>query len=150
MVAFLDTIVFSHSGEGVTGSSKVTLVGLLVLGACSILYNLHSADVEHTASRQEVVSVPNADSTPTTVNAPDDTDNSDKEFDGYPCTEDCSGHEAGYDWAQRNDITDDEVCDTAGEHSNSPSFAQGCRAYVEGDSETEPSEDGSDKDPDDN
>ncbi|RWO75710.1 MAG: transcriptional regulator [Mesorhizobium sp.] len=27
-------------------------------------------------------------------------------FEGYDCTADCSGHEAGYDWAERNGITD--------------------------------------------
>ena len=25
-------------------------------------------------------------------------------FSGYDCTEDCSGHEAGYNWAEENDI----------------------------------------------
>jgi len=42
-----------------------------------------------------------------------------------------SGHEAGYEWAERKGITDSEDCDAAGEHSNSPSFAEGCNAYVE-------------------
>lgn len=27
-------------------------------------------------------------------------------FDGYDCTEDCSGHQAGYDWAEQNGISD--------------------------------------------
>lgn len=47
-------------------------------------------------------------------------------FGGYPCTDDCSGHEAGYEWADRNGI--DTVDDCAG---NSNSFNEGCRAYVE-------------------
>ena len=42
-----------------------------------------------------------------------------------------SGHEAGYNWAEEHDIDDEDDCDTAGETSNSPSFAEGCRAYVE-------------------
>ena len=51
---------------------------------------------------------------------------------GYECTENCSGHEAGYAWAKEHDISDAADCDTAGEHSNSPSFAEGCHAYVDG------------------
>src|SRR5580698_1782890 len=47
-------------------------------------------------------------------------------FDGYDCTQDCSGHEAGYAWAEEHGITDGDDCDAAGEHSNSPSFAEGC------------------------
>lgn len=67
-------------------------------------------------------------------------------FDGYDCTADCSGHEAGYRWAEEHDIADGDTCDTAGEHSSSPSFAEGCRAYVDGD---QPDLDGSGNDKDD-
>lgn len=45
---------------------------------------------------------------------------------GYDCTEDCSGHEAGYEWAEENDI--DDVDDCSG---NSNSFIEGCQSYVE-------------------
>ena len=54
-----------------------------------------------------------------------------KTFEGDPCTGNCSGHQAGYDWAQKNLITDREDCDTAGDHYNSPSFAAGCRSYLD-------------------
>jgi len=64
-------------------------------------------------------------------------------FDGYDCTVDCSGHEAGYNWAEEHGITDGDDCDTAGEHSNSPSFAEGCHAYVDGDN-VSPADDDSD------
>lgn len=47
-------------------------------------------------------------------------------FGGYECTEDCSGHKAGYDWAEENDISDDNDCS-----GNSASFSEGCQAYVE-------------------
>jgi len=47
-------------------------------------------------------------------------------FMGYDCTSDCSGHEAGYDWAESNDISDVSDCD-----GNSNSFNEGCEAYVE-------------------
>ena len=68
-------------------------------------------------------------------------------FDGDPCTEDCSGHEAGYRWAEDHDIDDEDACDTAGENSDSPSFAEGCRDYVNGLSDGDDSDSDSDDDP---
>lgn len=47
-------------------------------------------------------------------------------FKGYECTQDCSGHEAGYAWAEENGITDPDQC---GGTSNS--FYEGCLAYTE-------------------
>lgn len=47
-------------------------------------------------------------------------------FNGYECTEDCSGHEAGYAWAEENYIDDEYDCD-----GNSDSFNEGCLSYVE-------------------
>lgn len=47
-------------------------------------------------------------------------------FMGDECTEDCSGHEAGYGWAEENGITDPDNCG-----GNSESFEAGCRAYAE-------------------
>lgn len=44
----------------------------------------------------------------------------------YECTEDCSGHEAGFEWAQENDIGDSSDCG-----GNSQSFIEGCEAFVE-------------------
>jgi len=46
-------------------------------------------------------------------------------YNGYDCTEDCSGHEAGYNWAEENDISDEYDCD-----GNSNSFNEGCISYV--------------------
>jgi hypothetical protein len=46
-------------------------------------------------------------------------------FHGYLCTEDCSGHEAGYGWAEQNDIEDPSDC-----RGNSNSFIEGCQAYA--------------------
>jgi len=42
------------------------------------------------------------------------------------CTSDCSGHDAGFAWAQENGVDDPDVCD-----GNSDSFIEGCRAYGE-------------------
>jgi hypothetical protein len=46
-------------------------------------------------------------------------------FMGYECTQDCSGHEAGYRWAEDHGIDDPYDCG-----GNSQSFIEGCRAYA--------------------
>ena len=49
-------------------------------------------------------------------------------FGGYECTEDCSGHEAGYQWAEDNGIETEDDCG-----GNSDSFEIGrasCRERV--------------------
>lgn len=45
--------------------------------------------------------------------------------DNWECTGDCSGHEAGYAWAEENGISDPYDCD-----GNSNSFIEGCQAYA--------------------
>lgn len=60
-------------------------------------------------------------------------------FHGYEFTQDCSGHEAGYQWAEEHDIHDPDNCG-----GNSESFIEGCRAYAEqqdDDTQIEDSED---------
>ena len=47
-------------------------------------------------------------------------------FYDYDCIDDCSGHEAGYEWAENNDISDIDEC-----WGNSQSFIEGCWVYVE-------------------
>lgn len=47
-------------------------------------------------------------------------------FHGNTCTGDCSGHEAGYDWAEEQGITDPSDCG-----GNSNSFIEGCESYAE-------------------
>jgi hypothetical protein len=47
-------------------------------------------------------------------------------FDGNPCIGDCSGHEAGYQWAEENGIDDPDNCG-----GNSNSFIEGCQSYAE-------------------
>lgn len=47
-------------------------------------------------------------------------------FNGYSCTDDCSGHEAGYEWAENNGIDNLYDCD-----GDSDSFIEGCESYVE-------------------
>lgn len=49
-----------------------------------------------------------------------------RSFRGYQCTVDCSGHEAGYVWAERRGIEHPDDCG-----GNSQSFIEGCMAYAE-------------------
>jgi hypothetical protein len=140
--------------------SRAILAGVLLLFVGCIFYSQNSPEY-HAHPTPKPTSAPEPDVTPTSVghvtgendswstaDLPDDDDNrTTKKFRGYTCTQDCSGHEAGYDWAERNDITDDDACDAAGERSNSPSFAEGCRAFVDGDSRSESESDNEDENP---
>ncbi|HBV5676307.1 TPA: hypothetical protein MD163_003398 [Klebsiella aerogenes] len=48
-------------------------------------------------------------------------------FGGFRCRTDCSGHEAGYDWAEDFDDIDTQYCSSL----NAPiSFIEGCIAYA--------------------
>lgn len=44
---------------------------------------------------------------------------------GDDCTQDCSGHEAGFEWAKENKVGDVVYCE-----GTSQSFIEGCEAYV--------------------
>lgn len=50
------------------------------------------------------------------------------EFGGHECTDDCSGHAAGYRWADAHNITNESDCPLNG---NATSFYEGCLVYVE-------------------
>lgn len=45
--------------------------------------------------------------------------------DTWECTDDCSGHEAGYEWASDQGISDPDDCG-----GKSDSFIEGCEAYA--------------------
>jgi hypothetical protein len=47
-------------------------------------------------------------------------------FGGFECTDDCTGHAAGYKWAEEHNIDDEETCPAG----NSWSFHEGCIVYV--------------------
>ena len=54
------------------------------------------------------------------------------EFGGYECKLDCSGHKAGYEWAEANDITNEKDClQILRIHRNRRSFYEGCLVYVD-------------------
>jgi len=61
-----------------------------------------------------------------TVESYPERERGDRYYGNDPCTIDCSGHEAGAEWAEDNDIDDPDDCD-----GNSNSFIEGCRTYVE-------------------
>jgi hypothetical protein len=50
-----------------------------------------------------------------------------REFGGYECTDDCSGHAAGYLWAERKGVTEPDDCPAG----NSQSFHEGCLVFTE-------------------
>ena len=90
---------------------KKLIFGLVILGVLFLIF--HDSDTP----------TPSVSSTETPTPTSDT-------FAGNDCTGDCSGHEAGYNWAEEHSIDDEDACDTAGDRSNSPSFAEGCKAYV--------------------
>ncbi len=86
---------------------------------------LHSEDLGD-AARQSVYDDYGANSDGTSADATR-VDAYDVEDSGnYVCTQDCSGHEAGFAWAQENDLSDGSDCG-----GNSQSFVEGCEAFVE-------------------
>jgi len=48
-------------------------------------------------------------------------------YGGFDCTDDCSGHAAGYKWAEKHNIEDEDNCP----EGNSQSFHEGCVAYTQ-------------------
>jgi hypothetical protein len=113
------------------------LIGLAILAIGALVYWSESSGSAHTDATQPQSPIVSSPSTGSTI-------------EGYDCTSDCSGHEAGYRWAEEHAISDGDDCDTAGEHSNSPSFSEGCHAYVDGDSDSQPDSDLDDNNGDDN
>jgi hypothetical protein len=101
---------------------------LLAISAAGAFAIFHLASAEkNDPPNQTVTLAPQTES----------SNKADRTFAGYDCSDDCSGHEAGYKWAEEKDIQDDADCEAAGEHSNSPSFEEGCKAYVNGEGESE-------------
>lgn len=46
-------------------------------------------------------------------------------FHGYPCGDDCIGHQEGYSWASAHKISDPADC-----HGTSETFIEGCKAFA--------------------
>jgi hypothetical protein len=124
--------------EGALLSKKVIWTIIIAVGLVLLLAH----------SKTDVGSTPAVTSTPSksdsSATESDDTSAAERTsptFAGSPCTSDCSGHEAGYNWAEEHGIDDESDCDTAGDTSNSPSFAEGCRAYVQESGATDDTDD---------
>jgi hypothetical protein len=67
-----------------------------------------------------------------------------RDFGGFECTDDCSGHAAGYRWAEAHRITNESNCPLNG---NATSFYEGCVVYVrEPDRGADEDDDGEDTD----
>ena len=49
-------------------------------------------------------------------------------YKGYPCTKDCSGHMAGYAWAQQRNIVNPQELPT----DTNNSFYEGMLSFTEG------------------
>ena len=46
--------------------------------------------------------------------------------DTSQCTDDCGGHDAGFEWAKENGVTDESECS-----GDSQSFIEGCEAFAQ-------------------
>lgn len=99
-------------------SSLIWGIVIFVLIGCWLL-----SDTSNTSSNDAVTDKDNT-TIDQTIPSPESTPV--LRFNGYTCTVDCSGHEAGYDWAERKGI--DDVSDCGG---NSNSFIEGCESFVE-------------------
>ena len=91
---------------------------------------------ETDVSISPVDNAPQADAQNPRIQRSSPTSDTSLTFHGYECTQDCSGHEAGYQWAQEHDIDDPDNCG-----GNSESFIEGCRAYAEEQGESTESKD---------
>ena len=86
-----------------------------------VLQNYPASIVE---TAQETYNVPAEDLTEGQL---DETQQAEVEEAANNCTGDCSGHQAGYEWAQDSEISSESDCD-----GNSDSFNEGCVNYVDG------------------
>jgi len=104
----------------------VALLGGLLINGCA----KSDEDVQRITGSDQAVEVAQA-----VASKPDRAANAEAEVQGttyadqgepYGCTDDCSGHEAGYPWADDNDVTDPDDCG-----GDSQSFIEGCQAHAE-------------------
>lgn len=125
------------------------VIGVVCVVLLIWMFNQHSSRSASSPSGDDE-QVPAASSTDVVPGASSEPpEHSSGTFAGYDCTDDCGGHEAGYKWAEEHDIDNEDDCDQAGDTSNSPSFAEGCKAYVNGESPDEDDGGGNASDPDD-
>jgi hypothetical protein len=99
---------------------------LLAIAGIYLLFVIFQSSDTSSATNNSQITSPQTTKTDNSDNSTYNDDESSTTFHGYDCTEDCSGHEAGYSWAEDHDITDPDECD-----GNSNSFIEGCQSYAE-------------------
>lgn len=126
-----DIVPFSY--ESVRGSKMkwksngAAIIALIMSPGCSDARSEYedSAYEDSLAASEDSARSPEADDGDYLAEPASDAD-SPSEFHGYDCTQDCSGHEAGYAWAEDKGVVDAEDCG-----GSSQSFEEGCRAYAD-------------------
>lgn len=108
-----------------------TIVALLLLPLAACGVSDSSDEDRHIAEDSRTLLHPKGKFDEVSARADAVADVSDQAFDDVgdssTCTDDCSGHEAGFEWAKENDPEDPESCG-GGE---SDSFDEGCTAFHE-------------------
>lgn len=74
---------------------------------------------------KSILTIPSIKQTPI-IEDSEPVDYEPQTFKGDDCIGDCSGHEAGYNWAEEKGIDDPSDCG-----GNSSSFIEGCESYAE-------------------
>lgn len=108
--------------------SLLVLLLLLFASACSTYQSEEDSPSGESESAEGDSDSPEAEEDGLSQEDPEEETTSSESgltFHGYLCRVDCSGHEAGYEWAEENGITDPDDCG-----GNSESFIEGCRAYA--------------------
>jgi hypothetical protein len=82
--------------------------GLLIVNACSSQPSDEETDQAYESAQEQL-----SDATFEDVG------------DTGDCTEDCGGHDAGFEWARDQGVTDSSECS-----GDSQSFVEGCEAYA--------------------
>lgn len=104
-------------------AGKTLLWSVIIVGGLS-LYSINSETPEVSPQPAYPATIPSNPPPPTTQYQPRATPT----YNGYACSDDCSGHEAGYEYAEENDLTQDDVDEYSG---NSESFREGMQSYVD-------------------
>lgn len=125
------------SGRPVYGIAVLLLIETAALSSCGSGAASTSAEAAQTTASNEAAPAGDLDSTEADTSgskggetyadfdARRDAEPSPGSVGGYGCTEDCSGHDAGYQWASEHGVTDESECG-----GNSWSFEEGCAAYA--------------------
>jgi hypothetical protein len=108
------------------------LIGFLVVIYLGWIYFDYRQEVASKAARQELLAVANERQSDALEDAEEqareDLQGStyQENFGSADCTSDCSGHNAGFEWAQNRGLSDRSECS-----GNNNSFIGGCEAYFD-------------------